>query len=81
MGHPILPDTDIITSQLFGLDATAGWARTLSRWYRLGQPISAGNGAFRCPFGFRPLAAADALATLTAHAAEIRGLAAEARDQ
>lgn len=80
-GHPILPDTDIIASQLFGLDTTAGWARTLSRCYRLGRPISARNGALRCPFGFRPLAAADKVAALTAHADEIRRLAAEARDQ
>ncbi|RWR14937.1 DUF6634 family protein [Paenirhodobacter populi] len=79
-GHPLLRNTGIVTSQLFGIDTKAGWARTLSRWYRLGRPLAPDNGT--CPFGFRPLANPDTLAAaLAAHADEIRRLAAEARDQ
>jgi hypothetical protein len=37
-GHPRLPDSRIVTSRLLALDATAGWARTLSRLYRLTRP-------------------------------------------
>lgn len=40
-GHPRLGATTITTSRLIALDPEAGWARTLSRWYRLGQPFSA----------------------------------------
>lgn len=37
-GHPILPGIrrEIITSELVALSARLGWARTRSRWYRLG---------------------------------------------
>lgn len=81
-GHPLLRDTGIVTSQLFGIDAKAGWARTLSRWYRLGRPLNLDNGAFPCPRGFLPVTDPDVLdAALVAHADEIRRLAAEARDQ
>jgi hypothetical protein len=39
--HPLLPgDRIIATSQLIRLEVEAGWARTISRWYRLGQPLS-----------------------------------------
>ncbi|HEY8065133.1 MAG TPA: DUF6634 family protein [Methylosinus sp.] len=41
-GHPALGDRSIITSDLCALDAAAGWARTESRFYRLGRP---GGGA------------------------------------
>ncbi|WP_440657825.1 DUF6634 family protein [Ensifer adhaerens] len=38
-GHPHLPDGhEIVSSQLFYLDAERGVARTLNRWYRLGLP-------------------------------------------
>lgn len=40
-GHPKLGDTVILTSRLLALDAANGWARTTSRWYRLGQPFAA----------------------------------------
>lgn len=81
-GHPILRNTGIVTSQLFGIDTRAGWARTLSRWYRLGQPLILDNRAFPCPRGFLPVTDPDVLAAaLAAHADEIRRLAAEARDQ
>lgn len=40
-GHPRLGSTTITTSRLIAFDPKAGWARTLSRWYRLGQPFSA----------------------------------------
>lgn len=34
-GHPRLPDGPIFTTEVWAIDRTAGWARTLSRWYRL----------------------------------------------
>ncbi|WP_323715872.1 DUF6634 family protein [Paracoccus aminovorans] len=37
--HPLLGTTSITTSQLIAIDAEAGWARTASRWYRLGRPL------------------------------------------
>jgi hypothetical protein len=39
-GHPLLPGTGrpIGTSDLWLLSKDHGWARTLSRWYRLGRP-------------------------------------------
>ncbi|WP_018000169.1 DUF6634 family protein [Paracoccus sp. N5] len=39
--HPLLGTTSITTSQLIAIDAEAGWARTASRWYRLGRSIEA----------------------------------------
>lgn len=35
-GHPELPDAFIATSQLIALNPMEDWARTVSRWYRLG---------------------------------------------
>lgn len=40
-GHPRLGDTAILNSRLIALDPANGWARTTSRWYRLGQPFAA----------------------------------------
>ena len=39
-GHPLLPGMgrQIATSDLWLLSADRRWARTLSRWYRLGEP-------------------------------------------
>lgn len=39
-GHPLLPGRNrfISTSELWLIDADHGWARTRSRWYRLGRP-------------------------------------------
>lgn len=38
LGHPYLPDGDQCqTSQLYTIDPIAGYARTLSRFYRLSQ--------------------------------------------
>ncbi len=39
-GHPLLPGEDraIATSDLWLISADGRWARTLSRWYRLGEP-------------------------------------------
>lgn len=37
-GHPVVPDGPAVTSGLYVLDPVAGYARTLSRWWRLGQP-------------------------------------------
>jgi len=37
-GHPLLGDRPrIATSALYAINRDAGWARTLSRWYRLGR--------------------------------------------
>lgn len=37
-GHPLLRDQFVNTSGLWMLSPTLGWARTLSRFYRLGNP-------------------------------------------
>ncbi|WP_354670364.1 DUF6634 family protein [Paracoccus sp. TOH] len=42
--HPLLGNASIHTSQLIAIDPKAGWARTASRWYRLGRPIAALEG-------------------------------------
>ncbi|MDF3606669.1 ATP-dependent Lon protease [Paracoccus sp. DMF-8] len=39
--HPLLGHASITTSQLIAIDPEAGWARTASRWYRLGRSIDA----------------------------------------
>lgn len=39
-GHPTLRGPAIKTSPLLRLNAAAGWARTFSRFYRLGEPLS-----------------------------------------
>ena len=36
--HPRLPSGPIMTSELWALQPEEGWARTFSRWYRLGKP-------------------------------------------
>jgi hypothetical protein len=36
-GHPVLGTRPGITSSVFALDLDHGWARTWSRWYRLGK--------------------------------------------
>jgi hypothetical protein len=39
-GHPIIGDGRVtITSDLFAIDEHAGWARTWSRFYRLGRRV------------------------------------------
>lgn len=44
-GHPLLPGRgrSIYTSELWMIDEDHGWARTLSRWYRLGHPGDRGR--------------------------------------
>ena len=39
--HPFLGNVSIHTSQLIAIDPETGWARTASRWYRLGRSIDA----------------------------------------
>lgn len=43
--HPMLlgMGRPIVTSDLWALAPDQGWARTLSRWYRLGLPRDAGS--------------------------------------
>lgn len=38
-GHPLLQGPFITTSPLIALRDNEGWARTISRFYRLGQPL------------------------------------------
>lgn len=38
-GHPSIDDPYVTTSPIMGLNATEGWMRTRSRYYRLGTPI------------------------------------------
>lgn len=42
VGHPILADGPITTSQIFLIDPRKRWVRTLSRFYRLADPAPAG---------------------------------------
>ena len=43
-GHPLIEDGKAVaTSELVGINESAGWAKTKSRYYRLGS--SAGEGA------------------------------------
>ncbi|MBB4289506.1 hypothetical protein GGE16_001522 [Rhizobium leguminosarum] len=40
VGHPTTSERSVtLTSELFYLDEERGVARTLSRWYRLGDPV------------------------------------------
>lgn len=39
-GHPHLRSGMIATSQLIAIDVVSGWARTVSRWYRLGRTFA-----------------------------------------
>jgi len=79
-GHPRLGDRDIHTSQVYGLDAEAGWARTHNRWYRLGtQHPGQGKEAFRLPT-LHTLSGSDEIrAVLTADADMVRALMARIR--
>ena len=39
-GHPTIGDGNpVCSTELFYLDAHSGYARTFSRWYRLGPPL------------------------------------------
>ncbi|MDN3712911.1 ATP-dependent Lon protease [Paracoccus cavernae] len=38
--HPKLGKTTMTSSRLIAIDREAGWARTISRWYRLGRPFN-----------------------------------------
>ena len=44
-GHPVLKSSrPKMTSELFAMDAAGGWARTWSRWYRLGNALPSNDG-------------------------------------
>lgn len=43
-GHPIVRGPAIQTSGLWAYAPDLGWARTLSRFYRLGQPLAKAGG-------------------------------------
>lgn len=44
-GHPTLVGRrTLLTSEIFCLDRTEGWARSWSRFYRLGRPANLGGG-------------------------------------
>lgn len=42
-GHPLLGDGPIRTTEIWAIDTAAGWARTLSRLYVLGQAAGCGK--------------------------------------
>jgi hypothetical protein len=44
LGHPRLPPGPVVTTDLWAIDPTAGWARTLSRRYRLKTPSQFQSG-------------------------------------
>jgi len=37
-GHPLLPNGPVSTTEVWVMNVADGWARTLSRYYRLGKP-------------------------------------------
>jgi hypothetical protein len=45
-GHPLIPDGPCRTSRLFAISPDGGYARTFSRWYRLGTPARPNGGAY-----------------------------------
>lgn len=45
LGHPVIGNKIINTSELFFIDAGRGLARTLTRWYRLADPTRGHQGA------------------------------------
>jgi hypothetical protein len=50
-GHPRLGARTIATSQLWAFDPERRWARTLSRFYRLGVPEGGGIPRAEAPLG------------------------------
>ncbi|WP_338661254.1 DUF6634 family protein [Pararoseomonas sp. SCSIO 73927] len=45
VGHPRLPDGSVHTTEIWAISTTQGWARTLSRYYALGNQRSDGGHA------------------------------------
>jgi hypothetical protein len=44
-GHPSIgPGRPAVTSALYAFDPVAGWARTWSRFYRVGRPVDLPDG-------------------------------------
>lgn len=58
LGHPILGNRSITTSQLIAIHPEARWARTVSRWYRLAQPTPASMDTLARNLGLRSARAA-----------------------
>lgn len=54
VGHPILGTRSITTSQLIAIRPATGWARTVSRWYRLAQPAPASTDSLARNLRLRP---------------------------
>ena len=44
-GHPILRGPMVRTTEVWAIAPAQGWARTLSRFYRLGRPNGAGEAS------------------------------------
>lgn len=53
-GHPQIGADFMTTSRLIAIDAAMGWARTVSRWYRLGPPFSKIETDIAAKFGLHP---------------------------
>lgn len=54
-GHPVFEGTGrpITTSDLILLSKDRAWARTLSRWYRLGDPLNASELNSEVPWSWQ----------------------------
>lgn len=85
-GHPHLPDGTVATSPLLALAEDHSWARTLSRFYRLAEPLNTalqpalqpvlGNGAVILDaYGYPAVPLATARLWLGPRAAWIRQMA------
>lgn len=57
--HPVLGDRAIITSPVIALDPNERWARTVSRWYRLGRHHPRGGHVHRSHPYLAPLLPPD----------------------
>jgi len=43
IGHPVLPDGPVHTTDVWVIDSKRRWARTLSRYYVMGAPAAGGD--------------------------------------
>ncbi len=72
-GHPLLRDGWIHTSPLIALGTDLGWAKTRSRWYRLGTPLNEVEEKFSAHFEAKGPGWHYIPASLSDHAMPIAG--------